>query len=103
MVRGLRYDFRDPERYYEIRSEIAGALMRLSRRLTGRAMPAPMPPPLRRPMPAVRAIPAAAPPVPKLSAPQVSRRQDTLPRPRRTTSRRHRYPMPPADAQARML
>jgi hypothetical protein len=38
----LRPDWCDPEAFYEQRSEIAGALMRLSQRLADRSMPAPM-------------------------------------------------------------
>jgi hypothetical protein len=48
-VRRLRPDWRDAEAFYELRSEIAGALMRLARRLNGHAyatLPA-RPPPAR--------------------------------------------------------
>ena len=99
-VRRLRPDWRDAEGFYEARSEIAGALMRLSRRLAGRSMPAPMPIP--RPMP-VRAVAVAVPPPPKLVAPSAMRPIAAPPRPRRTTTRRHRYPMPPTDAQSRFI
>lgn len=40
MGRRLRPDWRDAEGFYELRSEITGALMRLARRLNGKAMPA---------------------------------------------------------------
>jgi hypothetical protein len=125
MVRRLRPDWRDAEQFYEVRSEVVAGLLKLSRRLAGRPMPIPQSDkrlsdlPLRRPMP-VRAVAAAA-PAPKLVAPSVkmsgrqhkssqpiappasvSRQRDTSPR-RRTTPRRHRFPLPPADAQARLL
>jgi hypothetical protein len=101
MVRRLRYDFHRPEDYYEQRSEIAGSLMRLSRRLTGR-------------VPAPRAIAATLPPRPRLVAPPPAPRVLAAPtppappvsptRPPRPW-RRHRYPRPPllpAEVQARL-
>jgi hypothetical protein len=47
MVRRLRPDGRNPEPFYELRSEISGALTALSRRLVapGITRPAPVPPP----------------------------------------------------------
>lgn len=97
-VRRLRMDWHRPEPFYEQRSEIAGALMRISRSLAERAMPAPMPFPIRRPVP-VRAMPVAVAPPPKVVAP-------SPPRPRRPSTRPHRYPRPPAlpaDVQAKLL
>ena len=93
-VRRLRPDGRNPEPFYELRSEIAGALMRLSRRLSGRSMPAPMPlritPPLRP-----RWTPPAPPP-PQLPAPPPLTPPCAALAPRRGRStRRHRYPRPP--------
>jgi hypothetical protein len=105
-VRRLRPDGRNPEPFYEARSEIAGALMRLSRRLAGRPMPIPIP--LRRPVP-VRAVPVA---VAESSSSQQNptakpeRQHAAAPRSRRTPTRRHRLPLPPclpSDVQARLL
>jgi hypothetical protein len=94
MVCRLRPDWRDAEAFYETRSEIAGALLRLSRRLAGRSMAA------------ADADTAAA------SGRCIGARQPTRPAtpalpaaPRRMVSRRHRYPRPPAlpvDVQPRM-
>jgi len=42
-VRRLRPNWTSLEPFYEQRFEIAGSLIRLSRRLAGRAMPAPVP------------------------------------------------------------
>lgn len=83
MVRQMRPDGRNPEPFYETRSEVVAALLRLSRRLAGKAMPAPMPIPLRRPVVA-RAVAARIPMV--VAAP---------PPPRRIVRPRHRYPRPP--------
>jgi hypothetical protein len=101
-VRRLRPDWRDAEAFYEARSEIAGSLLRLSRRLTGRA-------------PAPRAIAATLPPRPRVVAPPPAPRILAAPRPPAPPARptvpprpwrRHRYPRPPllpAEVQARLL
>jgi hypothetical protein len=93
-VRRLRPDWRDAEAFYETRSEIAGALMRLARRLAGRAMPAPMPIPLHRPV-VVRAVAARIPAPVIVAAPPSA--------PRRLVRPRHRYPRPPLDLQPRFI
>jgi hypothetical protein len=82
-VRRLRPEWRDADSFYERRSEIAGALLRLSRRLVGKAMPAPPAPMRPHPVAAVvrcgaRVVVAAPPPA----------------RPR-AWLRRHRYSRPP--------
>jgi hypothetical protein len=95
MVRRLRPDWRDSESFYELRSEIAGALMRLSRRLAHTPL-RPLPRPLLRPVPArvVRPIlriapsPPPAPPSPPSPCPAPAR-------PRRVPLRRHHFPRPP--------
>jgi hypothetical protein len=107
-VRRLRPDWRDAEGFYELRSEIAGALMRLSRRLNGqaytpRAVPpehaTPRPPPARLILPAAgpsrceaaRSPPAAGTTQPAAPAQRVARPQFR----QRARPIRHRYPMPP--------
>jgi hypothetical protein len=94
-VRRLSPSWQNPERYHEQKSEIAGALLRLSRRLAGKAMPAPMP--IRRPV--MRA--PIAPPIRVVAVAPVP-----LVLPRRMLRPRHRYPRPPPlslDVQLRLL
>jgi hypothetical protein len=93
-VRRLRPDWRDAEAFYEARSEITGALMRLSRRLALQPVP-----PLRplRPVP-VRVVPLR--PVLRIGPP-VAPPPATPPRPRR--QRHHRYPLPPRSADQPQL
>lgn len=94
-VRRLRPDWRDAEGFYELRSEIAGSLMRLSRRL-GHRLPSPAtrPAPLRiaRPIGPGRAVGPVSTPIAVIARPEPQR-------PVRASvagSRRHRYPRPPA-------
>src|SRR5690242_20162536 len=79
-VRRLRPDWRDAEAFYEQRSEISGALMRLSRKFASQPL-------FARPRvvePALRAI------APILPGPAVE------PRPAcRVAKHRHRFPRPP--------
>jgi hypothetical protein len=100
-VRRLRMDWQRPEPFYEQRSEIAGALMRISRRLGYvRAAPVPIPLAPRRnplfhvertapvPMPRAKPKPLAAAAPPEISR-TANMRQCRIP------MRRHRYPRPP--------
>jgi hypothetical protein len=84
MVRRLRPDWRNAESFYELRSEIIGALMRLAR--------PPPPIPLRPALPARPSAPQPLAIVRKavLAVPAPSTRRH------RTLKRRHRYPRPPA-------
>jgi hypothetical protein len=87
MVRRLRPDWRDAEDFYELRSEITGALMRLARRLNGKALPAPVrvaAMPLRVVPPRPRPAPL---PMPVVTAPRPPRRRSPV--------HWHRYPRPP--------
>jgi hypothetical protein len=100
-VRRLRPDWRDAEGFYELRSEISGALMRISRRLNGHAYLAapPAPPGLPPPHSIAHTIspsrcetvrpPAAAiiQPPPRRAARSTARR--------RARPIRHRFPLPP--------
>jgi hypothetical protein len=103
-VRRLLPDWRDPERFFEARSEIAAALARLARSLqTEAAAPHRLVPTLRPPLPlrlapAIRVALPAPPPPTTVPAPPA-------PRPRRAHARRHRFPRPPrlCPTQLRLL
>jgi hypothetical protein len=108
LVRRLRPDWRDSEGFYELRSEITGALTRLSRRLSGRPAAAPMritaAPALRSPLAALappphrEAVQAAAGPCSALPAARPKGNGRAARR-----SSRHRYPKPPADPRQASL
>jgi hypothetical protein len=98
-VRQLRPDWRSAEDFYERRSEIIGGLRKLSRRLAGRSMPAPVPMPQRpRPVLIDRATTRHAAPTPPArgnhppAPPPAVARATTRPR---TRPSRWRYPRPP--------
>jgi hypothetical protein len=107
LVRRLRPDWRDAERFYEARSEIAAGIMRISRRLGWREAQ-----PLHRaPLPLRTAAPArrAGPHTPPAPSPRPSPAPVPLPAPApvqrrpRARLRRHRYPLPPAAATPWLL
>jgi hypothetical protein len=79
-VRRLRPDWRDAEAFYEQRSEISGALMRLSRKFARQPL-------FVRPL-GVEPIPRAIAPI--LPAPAVNSRPAY-----RVGKHRHRFPRPP--------
>jgi hypothetical protein len=92
-VRRLRLDWHDPERFYEERSEIAGALLTLSRRLASTPR---MPRRIDMPIAAPRVTvprPAAFAAMTLHLRHSTSSGSDPCRRLRRF--RRHRYPMPP--------
>jgi hypothetical protein len=94
-LRRLSPSWQRPELFHETKSEIVGGILRISRRLAGRAMPAAMPLQVTPPRPLRLRYPAPTPPPPVPPVP-VSPAQ-----PRAATAlsrrfRRHRYPQPPA-------
>jgi hypothetical protein len=82
MVRRLRPDWRDAEAFYELRSEIVGALLRLARQ------PAQVPTPVRPPPPQTLTITRHVVVAASSSLPRALRASHRL--------RRHRYPRPPS-------
>jgi hypothetical protein len=80
-VRRLRPDWRDAEAFYEQRSEISGALMRLSRKFARQPL-------FARPRVVVQPIPRAIAPI--LPAPAINSRPAS-----RVGKHRHRFPRPP--------
>jgi hypothetical protein len=109
LVGRLRPDWRNAEAFYELRSEVTGALTSLARRFSYRptlpirvpALPlriTPVAPP-QKPLQAVMTSPRIQTP-PRLRpaiAPRVARQK------RSTAGRRHRYPLPPAGDMQTLL